>query len=84
MPSRFANRRAQFDEFVEEGWESPWGLDYVFLHNPGAHDRTLVDGFCQLVGIRWVNFADVQWGKIEKRPPTMANTLTTGRNSTVP
>lgn len=65
---RFKDRNA-FGRFVAEGRDSPFGLDYVFVHNPGARDRELVDGVCGAVAFRWVNFADVNWGKIEKRPP---------------
>jgi hypothetical protein len=61
--------RAAFDRYVKAGWASPFGLDYVFVHSPGARDRKLVDGVCQKVGIRWVNFARAEWDKIEKRPP---------------
>ena len=66
--SRFGDRKA-FDRFVEEGWSSPFGLDYVFVHSPGARNQTLVDGVCEKVALRWVNFADFQWGVVEKRPP---------------
>jgi len=65
---RFADRAA-FDRFVDEGRASPFGLDYAFIHNPGARDRDLVDGCCGKVALRWVNFARVEWGVIEKRPP---------------
>jgi len=65
---RFGDRAA-FDRFVKRGWDSPFGLDYVFIHSPGARNQALVDGVCEKVGIRWVNFARVEWGKIERRPP---------------
>jgi len=61
--------KGSFDRFVEEGRDSPFGLDYVFVHNPGARDRELVDGMCEKVAIRWVNFARLEWGKIERKPP---------------
>ena len=61
--------RAAFDRFVEQGRASPFGLDYVFVHSPGARDRKLVDGVCEKVGLRWVNFARVEWSAVEKRPP---------------
>ena len=65
---RFRNR-ASFDRFVEEGRESPFGIDYVFVHSPGARDRELVDEVCEKVAIRWANFARLEWSAIEKRPP---------------
>jgi hypothetical protein len=65
---RFPDREA-FDRFVEEGRSSPFGLDYVFVHSPGARDRALVDQFCEKVGIRWVNFARLEWRLIERKPP---------------
>lgn len=65
---RFRNR-ASFDRFVEEGWESPFGIDYVFVHSPAARDQQLVDGLCEKVAIRWVNFARLEWSKIERKPP---------------
>ncbi|MBC8876989.1 MAG: beta-galactosidase [Planctomycetes bacterium] len=61
--------KASFDRFVEEGRESPFGVDYVFVHSPGARDRKLVDGVCEKVAIRWVNLARLDWNIIEKRPP---------------
>ena len=65
---RFPSREA-FDRFVEEGRASPFGLDYVFVHSPGARDRELVDAFCEKVAIRWVNFARVEWRVVERKPP---------------
>jgi len=65
---RFGDR-ASFDRFVGEGCDSPFGLDYVFVHNPGARDRKLVDQFCEEVAVRWVNLARLEWGAIEKGPP---------------
>lgn len=61
--------KPSFDRFVEEGWESPFGVDYVFVHSPGARDRELVDGVCEKVAVRWVNLARLDWNIIEKRPP---------------
>jgi hypothetical protein len=65
---RFVSRAA-FQKFVDEGRDSPFGLDYVFVHSPGARDRELVDGFCKKVGIRWVNFARLEWKLVERRAP---------------
>jgi len=61
--------RASFNRFVEEGRDSPFGLDYVFVHNAAARDRELVDGLCGKVAIRWVNLARLEWSKIERKPP---------------
>ncbi len=61
--------KPSFDRFVEEGRESPFGVDYVFVHSPGARDRKLVDGVCEKVAVRWVNLARLDWNIIEKRPP---------------
>ena len=61
--------KPSFDRFVEQGRESPFGIDYVFVHSPGARDQKLVDGICRKVAIRWVNLARLEWGRIEKKPP---------------
>jgi len=61
--------RPSFDRFVEQGRQSPFGMDYVFVHSPGARDRELVDGICEKVAIRWVNLARLEWGAVEKRSP---------------
>jgi hypothetical protein len=65
---RFSNPRA-FRKFVAEGRDSPFGLDYVFVHSPGARDRELVDGFCKDVGVRWVNLTRLEWKLVERRAP---------------
>ena len=65
---RFPNRKA-FDRFVEEGRDSPFGLDYVFVHNPGARNVELVESVSAAVGVRWVNLARLEWNVIERRPP---------------
>lgn len=66
--SRLGDRQA-FERFVREGRDSPFGLDYVFVHSPGARNRDLVDTFCETVAIRWVNLAKLEWSAIEPRPP---------------
>ena len=68
IASRFPNREA-FDQFVAEGRDSPFGLDYVFVHSPGARDRELVDSFCAAVGVRWVNLTRLEWKIVEPRAP---------------
>ena len=65
---RFEDREA-FDRYVQQGWDSPFGLDYVFVHNRGARNQELVDTVCQDVPVRWVNLADLEWKVIEPRPP---------------
>ena len=74
---RFRNNES-FQEFVAEGRHSPFGLDYVFVHSPGARNRDLVDDFCAKVGIRWVNLSKLEWRRIEPRAPALAATATTG------
>jgi len=65
--SKFPNRAA-FDRFVEEGWDSPFGLDYFFVLTPKIHPE-VIDLYGNTVGIRWVNFAKVGWDQLEKKPP---------------
>ena len=65
---RFASREA-FDRFVAEGRDSPFGLDYVFVHSPGARDAKLVDRVCGEVGFRWVNLSRLEWKIIEPKAP---------------
>ncbi len=60
---------AAFRQFVAEGRGSPFGLDYVFVHSPGARDRQLVDHVCERVGIRWVNLSRLEWKIVERRAP---------------
>lgn len=61
--------QAAFARYVQEGWESPFGIDYVFIHGAEARDPDYVYDFGGVVGIRWVNFARVQWANIEKKAP---------------
>lgn len=49
--SRFTSRQV-FSKYVRQGRESPFGLDYVFVHSPGARDQKLVDNFCETVAVR--------------------------------
>ena len=65
---RFANQGA-FDQFVAEGWSSPFGVDYVLVHTPGARDHNLVDGVCGKLAIRWANFAMLDWQVVERNAP---------------
>ena len=69
VASRF-HHREDFARFVSEGRDSPFGLDYVFVHTPGARDRELVDRVCATVGVRWVNLARLEWKIIERQAPS--------------
>ncbi len=68
LAARFAGR-FEFEAFVHEGESSPFGLDYVFIHNRAARDRELVEQFCAEVGIRWVNLTRLEWKLVEPKPP---------------
>jgi len=61
--------KAAFDRYVQEGWDNPFGIDYVFIHGAEARDPDYVYDFGGVVGIRWVNFARVQWATVEKKAP---------------
>jgi len=61
--------KAAFDRYVQEGWDSPFGIDYVFIHSPEARDPAFVYDFGGVVGIRWANFTRIQWSIIERRAP---------------
>ena len=66
--SKFPNQEA-FERFVQEGWDSPYGLDYFFVLDPRTHDPQVIDLYGETVGIRWVNFAKVGWDQLEKKKP---------------
>ncbi len=68
IASRFADAQA-FRQFVVEGRTAPLGLDYVFVHSPGARDQELVDAFCAKVPVRWVNLTRLEWKVIERQAP---------------
>ncbi len=55
--------------YVEGGWDSPFGLDYVFVLDREFRKPDLARQLGGFVGVRWVNFARVNWGEIEPRPP---------------
>jgi hypothetical protein len=61
--------RAAFMRYVQEGRESPFGIDYVFAHSPQARDPDFVYDFGGVLGVRWVNLTRIQWNVIEKTPP---------------
>ena len=60
---------SSWDEYVQEGWDSPFGLDYIFALDPNYRNPQLSHDFGKVVGVRWVNFARIMWSTIEKRPP---------------
>ena len=64
-----ASDRAAWDRYIREGRDSPFGLDYVYVLDRRFRNPELARFFGEEVGIRWVNFARVSWGEIEKRPP---------------
>ncbi len=61
---------AEWKRHVEEGWESPFGLDYVFVLDREFRKPELARELGGFMGVRWVNFARVNWGEIEPRAPT--------------
>jgi hypothetical protein len=69
LAAQFADR-ADFDAFVRAGESSPFGLDYVFVHSPGARNRKQVEHFCRELGIRWVNLTRLDWKIVEPKPPS--------------
>ncbi|MEW6443429.1 MAG: hypothetical protein AB1640_21025 [bacterium] len=54
---------------MEEGWSSPFGLDYVFILGERNRTPAIADSLGGLIGVRWVTFARVQWDWIEQKPP---------------
>jgi len=61
--------KAAFDRYVKEGWDNPFGVDYVFIQYAEARNPDFVYDFGGVMGLRWVNFSRIQWAKIEKSPP---------------
>jgi hypothetical protein len=56
--------------YVEEGRQSPFGLDYVFVLDATFRKPDLARQLGGFVGVRWVNLARINWGQIEPRAPT--------------
>src|SRR5574340_1845967 len=56
-------------KYVEEGWDSPFGVDYVFVLDRQFRQPDLARQLGGFVGVRWVNLARVNWGEIEPRAP---------------
>lgn len=61
--------RAAFQQYVAEGERSPFGLDYVFPLSAEFRKPELARDLGGFVGVRWVNFARINWGEIEPRAP---------------
>lgn len=55
--------------YVAEGRDSPFGVDYVFVLDRTFRQPDLARQLGGFVGVRWVNFARVDWGQIERRAP---------------
>lgn len=58
-----------FKRYVEAGKESPFGLDYVFVLDNQFRKPELVRQLAGFMGVRWVNFARVNWGELEPNAP---------------
>ena len=58
-----------WQRYVAEGRESPFGLDYVFVLDREFRQPDLARQLGGFVGVRWVNFARINWGEIEPRAP---------------
>jgi len=61
--------RAAWNQYVREGWDSPFGLDYVFALNREFRKPDLARQLGGFMGVRWVNFSRIKWGQIEPRRP---------------
>jgi hypothetical protein len=61
--------KAAFDRYVQDGWENPFGVDYVFVHDKKYRNLEIVNDFVNTTGVRWANFSDVSWDDIEPRRP---------------
>ena len=60
---------AAWKRYVEEGWDSPFGLDYVFVLDREFRKPDLARQLGGFMGVRWANFARINWGEIEPRAP---------------
>lgn len=61
--------KTAWNTYVQEGWDSPFGLDYVFILGKKYRRPELAYDFGGVVGVRWVNFTKVAWTVIEPRAP---------------
>jgi hypothetical protein len=60
---------AAWQRYVAEGRDSPFGLDYVFVLDGEFRKPDLARQLGGFAGVRWVNFARINWGQLEPRPP---------------
>lgn len=60
---------AEFKRYVAEGSTSPFGLDYVFALDRQFRKPELARQLGGFVGVRWVNFARINWGDLEPTAP---------------
>ena len=67
--------KVAWDRYVQEGWDSPFGLDYIFPLDAKYRDAQVTRKFGEVTAVRWVNFARVNWGDIEKRKPAGAKPM---------
>lgn len=58
-----------WNQYIADGWDSPFGLDYVFVLDPGFQSPDLARELGGFIGVRWVNFAKINWGTLEPRAP---------------
>lgn len=61
------------DTYIQEGRESPFGLDYIFPLVPEFRNPEIVRDFGEVVKVRWVDFSQVTWDTIEPKPPKNGN-----------
>lgn len=61
--------RAAWTQHLREGYDSPFGLDYVFVLDREFRKPDLARQLGGMVGVRWVNFSRVNWGELEPSPP---------------
>ena len=61
--------KAAFQKYVQQGWDSPFGVDYVFVMGAQGREPDLVYDYGGVLGVRWVDFTRVEWQIIEKRKP---------------
>ena len=61
--------KTAWNEYIKEGRNSPFGLDYVMILNPEIRTPEVARDFGKTVGVRWVSFTRIQWDRIEPDPP---------------
>ncbi|MBP7934669.1 MAG: SGNH/GDSL hydrolase family protein [Phycisphaerae bacterium] len=60
---------SDFNRYVAEGRDSPFGLDYVFALDREFRKPELVRQLGGFVGVRWANFSRINWGDLEPNAP---------------